>query len=205
MFVFYLFLVLTIIVTLLFSIDDNGPAMTAVLLLGGLVLSVIAWVNPIPFVLANWPWILGGLAGYLLVGLCWAVFKWWRMVKYVASALMAIQQTFDRKKIDNGESVYPDANYTKEFEQFLERNHQILGFSPATWYGARNDQTYILYNFSGDFARWAVYWPFSFVTTFLHGFFVNLWTILNDIGIYLYEAASKTLQAILKRAFSDLK
>lgn len=123
-------------------------------------------------ILTGWPYVLGGFVAYLVTGMVWTVFKWWR---YARRTRTKLQDWLIRNPVPTGQDpaqFYIRASKNVKFLtgiQYLDGKFKLL---------ASQHKTRII--------RWLALWPFSMLGTLINDLMIRLWETIYELlgGVY---------------------
>jgi hypothetical protein len=139
--------------------------------------------------------------GYLLIGLLWAIVKWWFLVSSYRRRYDSAKSRFLRQHSAEGSTIPNDL-------RDAWRKHVVdedLGFRNRTYLSYESEASQVVSALVPDVTqekasiiRWLTYWPWSM-----------LWTLIDDpvkrFFNFLYEQIGAFMQAIADRVFRGVE
>lgn len=158
--------------------------------------------------LSNIPAFLGGLSIYLVIGICWAFFKWYLVIEdKIAGLKLAIfnfKQTREYTQSNDPKNLYSDclpalAKYLKKVN-ILSFTHEVDALVENNW-TTEEIAIYVAPKASDNKAKitaWIAYFPISILWTLLHDAVKRLFNKIYTMISKSFQTLSDTLT---KRAF----
>lgn len=164
----------------------------------------LAWLAGYPvfsFTMEHWRDVLLGFGVYLLAGIPWAVFKWWRyavearnrLVEWLPSHPIPVRGkpasplTDPERPVDEQETEYAYGERLRRYGQHVPHPTQFRMV----------DQKFYLTTDKSRITTWLALWPFSMLGSFLNDFLLSLWE-------NIYEMFSGVFRRISDAVFSDI-
>ncbi|MAG26095.1 hypothetical protein CMI47_10995 [Candidatus Pacearchaeota archaeon] len=159
------------------------------------------------FVASNWPWVIVGLAGYLIIGTGWSTFKWknllyWRKIS-IKEGIEKAKKKVAAKKSDTergiGRFVPRDEKtiYSDEINQSLSECDHFVGASISD-YGDRDGIKPTVGTYKEEIFVWITWWPFSMVWYAIHD-------VVREVVDWIYQTIRAWYQRMSDKAFADIE
>jgi hypothetical protein len=208
--------------------DDGGVSATLSFVVTLLLLNFLGDIPIIRWIWQNPGLLLGGLAGYLLLGVLWATAKWWFYVTNKLHEYKEKRASFLRENNLKGSEIpkelqdewvywllnlanryYRESDTLKQLRAKFLKENNLTGDSVPTelqdkWYeylGVDRSLLTIVPQVADNKSRittWMAYWPWS-----------AFWTLLNDpirrLFRRLYNNLREFYQKMSDKVFADVK
>jgi hypothetical protein len=139
-------------------------------------LGILQFATGLPVFQTMWQhpfWTLGGIAGYVLVGIIWFLFKWDRFTKVQNRLYREVWLPWlEEQNITEADFAEAPVEVRGEWWEYFQRHnwnddHDMkIEFRPKVW------------AHKADFMFWMSLWPWSMIETFLADFLVELWLMI---------------------------
>lgn len=151
---------------------DNGAGTTAAALAGGALLWYFTGAVPLLWYLRDhWTTILVCILGYIVLGACWGVAKWWFFLHNKGDEYEAQRASFQKAWNDATEQF--KTSYKNDYKEWIASSK---GYPPT------------FLHHKADFTFWMAWWPFSM-----------FWTLINDPLKRIYRFIVQQLSGMLTR------
>lgn len=165
--------------------DHGGKSSSAAFILYFVALAYFWDVNPLVWVIQNPGTFLMYGSLYLVVGVVWGIFKWYKFVDQKRDAYEGHVQNFMRMKGLTKRESLKNEDVLPDWQRYVESRYRGSEIIPTA---LRN---------KGNIMTWMAYWPFSV-----------FWAVTGDLVEWsytkLYKLVSKFAGRIVERKFQGV-
>ena len=184
-------------------------------LLGMACLGFFLWLLDYPvvsFIRENWRNLIPAAIVYVVVGMPWALFKWWRFVRKEARLLQEFLQDHPMpvqgqgsRILNGGFTELPvDPNESTDTYRLRKRNHVARYFEcrsstrSGIFYSQETDKFEVLASRNKSaIMTWMALWPFSVLDTMFEDLIIRLWENLYTLLTGTFKRISEAVLAPL--------